>query len=286
MPELPEVETIRRDLEQYILNLRIKKVTAISSKVLRTSLKNLQKKLLNTHITAITRRGKLLIFSLHDEKHHLLIHLKMTGQLIYRTKKFLIAGGHSLGQRIGGLPDAYTRLILTFQNGAELFLNDMRLFAYAHIVDHPTLEKTLSAFGPEPLSSDFTKNYLEIILKKRQTSIKAILLNQTLIAGIGNIYADEVCFAAGIRPDRKASTIKKDGVARLHEAIITILPLAITKRGTTFNSYVDGTGKKGNFVSHLQVYCHGGKPCPRCGTTLQKKKVAGRGTVICPQCQK
>lgn len=287
MPELPEVETIRRSLEQHILDKKIVDLTLGKTKVIRAKEDVVKALLIGRSISSIDRVGKLLIFSLTTSDEYLLVHLKMTGQLIYIRKKFIVAGGHSQTKEIlSELPNKYTHLTITFSDKSQLFFNDMRLFGYLDIVDKETRDAVVSKFGPEPLAKNFTLPDFIARIKPRQTTIKAVLLNQSIIAGIGNIYADEICFASGIRPSRRASSLTDDDLKKLFEAARAILALAIRERGTTFNSYVDGAGKKGNFVRFLKVYGRGGKPCLTCQTPLRKAKVAGRGTVFCPQCQK
>jgi len=293
MPELPEVETIKNDLKQAILGKKITQVTVKDEKIVKNQSAEFVKILKGNRIEDLSRIGKLLIFKLGREELYLLIHLKMTGQLVFVAGDRIIAGGHqdqrsktSFFSEIEA-EGKHTRIIFEFSNGAKLFFNDLRRFGYAKIVNAEELKIVAGAYGPEPLSKVFTKEALGITLKGKKAPVKAILLNQGLIAGIGNIYADEALFAAKIRPDRKAESLTSEEVKRLAEAIKMILKKAIKFRGTTFSNYRDASGRKGNFSRLLKVYGKDGEICPCCRKTkLKKIKVAGRGTVVCENCQK
>lgn len=287
MPELPEVETIRRGLSDEIRGKKIARFEVLDRKVIAG--KEI-KQLVGEKITGIARRGKLLIFNLSSPDKFLLIHLKMTGQLLFRLKNL------PLGDPPQG--DKHTRAIFYFSRhkvgiptrasgeDSRLFFNDLRRFGYIKIVDKKELEKIIAEYGPEPLGKDFTLKYLSGILKKTGQSVKAALLDQKKIAGIGNIYADEACFCARVKPSRRASSLTRAEVVKLYGCIKKILALAIKYRGTTFSDYCDVAGAKGNFTKFLKVYDRAGEKCSRCGATLVKKKIAGRGSVFCPVCQK
>ena len=285
MPELPEVETIRRDLKRYVLGKKIKQVTATHPKVVGGNIAAFCRALRGQHFTQIDRVGKLLIFSLAPGQF-LLVHLKMTGQLIYQAGPLVIAGGHSQTDYPGVQPGPHTRVIITFADNSKLFFHDMRLFGFMKMVDEAGRNKAVSAFGIEPLTEHFTEEKFAAVFRGRKTSTKTVLLNQALIAGIGNIYADEICFAAGIRPSRRAARLRKADLAALYTATTQVIRRAIAERGTTFNNYVDGAGNKGNFLKFLAVYGRGGQPCRTCERPLIKKRIAGRGTVYCVYCQK
>jgi len=294
MPELPEVETIRRDLAEQIVNLPISAVNILSPKTARDSAAFLKASLINRKFTNISRRGKLLIFAISQssretlEKEFLLIHLKMTGQLIYLASKIVIAGGHSLATSVGDdLPNRQTRVWLEFKNGGKLFFNDLRRFGYLQIVSASQLKDIeQNNYGPEPLTPEFTLAALVKILKNRRTKIKALLLNQKLIAGLGNIYVDESLYSARLAPERLAGSLQLGEIKKLRLAINQIIRKALLYRGTTFNNYVDSRGRSGNFSPLLRVYGRAGKKCFNCGQMVKKKKLAGRGTHYCPNCQK
>jgi formamidopyrimidine-DNA glycosylase len=287
MPELPEVETIRRDLAARIINQPIAAVHLLASKTAQNPAAFFKKSLVGKKFLNISRRGKLLIFQI-TANSFLLIHLKMTGQLIYLDKKVKIAGGHSLKeQNLEKLPSKHTRAIIEFKNSGRLFFNDLRRFGYLKIVSALELEKILKLnYGPEPLTKEFTFTNFKNILTGRRLKIKVLLLNQKLIAGLGNIYVDESLFAARINPERIASRIKPAEIKKLYQAINQVIKRAIKYRGTTFNNYVDSRGEKGSFSSFLKVYGRAGEKCINCGRPIQKKKIAGRGTHYCASCQK
>ena len=284
MPELPEVETIKNDLRGKIIGQEITGIEIKKAKMVKPNQLVFQKEVIGQTIKKIERRGKLLIVSL--EKKFLLIHLKMTGQLIYVYQDKLIAGGHSLKNKEGNQPGKYSHIIFSLSNGAKLYFNDLRQFGYVKLVDKKERDNALKAFGVEPLSPDFTEKKWEELLNKQSGNIKAFLMNQKKIAGIGNIYADEICFSAKVKPQKKITDLKGTEKKRLFEEIKKILKKAILYRGTTFNDYRDGDGHKGNFKQFLQVYGREKKPCLRCKKGIIKKiRVASRGTRYCDHCQ-
>ncbi|MFH0818848.1 MAG: bifunctional DNA-formamidopyrimidine glycosylase/DNA-(apurinic or apyrimidinic site) lyase [Patescibacteria group bacterium] len=291
MPELPEVETIKQDLRKQILRKKIKSVLIRKPKLIKSNKKEFVKVLLNSKFQEIDRIGKLMIFKIVETRHgvslqsqFLLIHLKMTGQLIYQDKKNIIAGGHMNIK--DQLPGKQTHIIFEFQDGTKLFFNDQRQFGYMKVVDTKELEKVKEKFGIEPLTPSFTWQNFNKILQNRKTSIKAVILNQKLIAGLGNIYADEALFLAGIRPDKKVNFLLLPEKKKLFSVINPLFKKAIKYRGTTFNNYVDSKGEKGNFSRVLKVFHRDGQKCCRCGALIKKSRVAGRGTHYCPFCQK
>ncbi|MEI7620706.1 MAG: bifunctional DNA-formamidopyrimidine glycosylase/DNA-(apurinic or apyrimidinic site) lyase [Candidatus Falkowbacteria bacterium] len=292
MPELPEVETIKRDLVSRVLGKKINAVIVLAPKTVFPAPPKFKSLLTGQSFVGIDRIGKLLIFSLSDQKHFLLVHLKMTGQLIYSFHKELIAGGHSLkaeslvGYVGGELPNRSTRAYFTLSDQSQLFFNDQRRFGYLKIVESGDLDNIKLKYGIEPLTPGFTKlNFIKAI-GKREKNIKALLLDQSLISGLGNIYVDEALFAAGIRPSRRARSLSKAEIERLYSVIEVLIKKAIKYRGTTFNNYLDAQGKKGSFVSKLQVYGRNKQTCLKCGGIIEKVKIAGRGTHFCSHCQK
>lgn len=289
MPELPEVETIRRDLEKKIAGEKIKDIKILATKSVHNKSSDFLKVLVGNNFKHIERRGKLLMFALGatDKFSYLLVHLKMTGQLIYRHKKQLLAGGHSQTGMNTEVPNKFTRVIFTFGDGGQLFFNDLRRFGYLKLVSKEEKEKIVNNnFGIEPLTPDYTLEAFEKLFQKRQTNIKALLLNQKLISGIGNIYADEACFDAHIFPFRKVSSLNHEEIKKLYHTIEHVLKLSIKNRGTTFNNYVDSDGHTGSHINFLNVYGREGQKCKRCKSVIQKKKHAGRGTHYCLNCQK
>jgi formamidopyrimidine-DNA glycosylase len=293
MPELPEVETVRQDLLASALNVKINKIIVDNQKTVNGDQEEFIKILTRSFFVDILRRGKLLIFKLNKKDLYLLVHLKMTGQLIYLSKEQKISGGHSLSSHsfekaVGGeLPNKFTRVIISFASGSKLFFNDLRKFGYMKLVSKEELDSiTEKNYGPEPLGDDFIVSKFEIGLKNKRRNIKAVLLDQKFIAGLGNIYVDEVLFASGVRPSRLASSLTKAEIVKIYQEIRRILALAIKNRGTTFSNYVDSKGKKGNFSNMLKVYGRGKENCFKCYSAIIKTKIAGRGTHYCPNCQK
>ncbi len=289
MPELPEVETIRQDLRRKIIGCTIMGATLNSDKVAggQAARQKLARFLPGKKIAEVGRVGKLLIIEIGQSDYFLLVHLKMTGQLIYTQKGKTIGGGHSFTTLSTELPDKHTLVILSFENEGKLFFNDMRRFGYVKLVDRVAKEKVVEAFGIEPLTEGFTFEKFSALFKKRKTLLKALLLNQQVIAGIGNIYADEICHAAGILPTRRISTLTHAEIKKLFTTTEKIIKKAIEFRGTTFNNYVDSDGNKGNFSRLLKVYERSGEKCLTCRVdSIKKIKAAGRGTHFCTTCQK
>ncbi len=297
MPELPEVETIRRDLIKVLIDKKIVDVQVINKTPVKEGVENFKKNLLNKKIKSIERIGKLMMLDLSDG-NFLLVHLKMTGQLIYRHGHKIIEGGHNLPARpndhlVGrvfkenDLPTKYTWVMWKFNDGGQLYFNDMRKFGYLKIVDKKAKEKIVAKYGIEPLTKNFTLANFKKVLTKRKTSIKSVLLNQALIAGIGNIYADEVCFAAAIRPDSSVAKLSEVEIKKVFNVCESILKKAIAHKGTTFKDYVNAHGGKGNFSDYLQVYKRVGEKCLRCKKgIITSKKIGGRTSHYCPVCQK
>ncbi len=289
MPELPEVETIRRDLNKAIIGKTIKAVEIKTPKMLRPlTVNKIKQDLLGATITRADRRAKILILSL-DTKKHLLVHLKMTGQLIFQAAKTktLIVGGHPQKGGLESLPNKFTRAIFTFSDGSILYFNDLRKFGWLKTVSEAGLAEIKNAHGPEPLTNDFTLPYFETILHRfKNRPIKQLLLDQKLIAGLGNIYVDESLFRAKILPTRKSGLLKPAEVAALYAKIIEVLKLAIKKKGTSARNYRLVDGGVGGFVNYLNVYGRAGAACKVCGSKIKKIKLAGRGTHFCEKCQK
>ena len=253
MPELPEVETIRQDLKKVVLKKQIKDVIVKKPKLTRPDKTTLKKNLIGQKFTEIDRIGKLLIFSLDNDKH-LLVHLKMTGQLIFQDQDQLVAGGHNFPE-IDEMPNKYTHITIRFKDDSYLYYNDLRQFGYLQIATKKEVKKIKEAYGIEPLTKNFTfKNFSQIFSSKRTANLKSTLLNQKIVSGLGNIYVDEICHEAGIKPSRKANKLTKVELKRLFKITEKIIKKAIQYRGTTFKNYRDSSGKKGNFSQQLKVY--------------------------------
>jgi formamidopyrimidine-DNA glycosylase len=287
MPELPEVETVRIGLARLLPGKRVEKVEYDWPKGFPNTDADVDAHLVGAHIMTVNRRAKVLIIDL-DSEYSLVIHLKMTGQLVFRGKE-RFGAGHPNRSLVGELPDKSTRVTFVFDDGSKLFFNDQRKFGWVRLL--PTVEVPAIDFflkvGPEPLAENFTAKDLAERLKRRPNSgIKAALLDQTVIAGIGNIYADESLWAAKIHPLTKVSDLSDAEMHALYDGLTKILRLSIEKGGSTDRNYVDAEGKRGSYLTFANVFRREGKACPRCGTTIMKLRVAGRGTHVCPHCQK
>lgn len=273
MPELPEVETIRRTLESLVLDKTIKNVQVFWPKIIKNPPDVDQFILLlkGQTIHQMGRRGKLLIFYMDDLA--LVSHLRMEGKYgLYRKDESF---------------DKHTHVIFTFTDDTELRYRDVRKFGTMHIfpIGEEFNQRPLSQLGPEPFAKEFTLGYFEKALAKTTRMIKPALLDQTIVTGLGNIYVDEALFRAKIHPERLANSLSKTEVKRLRTEIIATLSEAVEKGGSTIRSYVNSQGEIGMFQLQLNVYGQEGKPCKRCNTEIQKMKVAGRGTHFCPKCQ-
>lgn len=291
MPELPEVETIRRGLSQFIMKKKLVGTTILCDK-----------SFIGTPVAGtvenIRRFGKALIIDL-DNGHSLMIHLRMTGQLIYdgTTSKTAtakstnqpetrFAAGHPSDNFTAKLPNQQTRVIFHFDSGT-LFFNDQRKFGFVKVLPTPEVENDpfIKKLAPEPWA--MTKDELYSRLQRHAGScIKATILDQTIICGLGNIYADESLFAAHIHPERKSGTISREEAAKLLLSARDVMDKSIASGGSTMATYVKADGTKGDYLElFAQVFHKEGQPCLRCGQKIIKIKVAGRGTHICPHCQ-
>lgn len=288
MPELPEVETVKRGLSRLLPGLTVTAVTSDNEKSFPNAPADVRHFLVGARVVDVQRRAKVLLIEL-SSKYSLVIHLKMTGQLVFRGSEVQFGAGHPSDSLVGELPDRSTRVTFTFGKGAHLYFNDQRKFGWVRLL--PTAEVPQIDFmkrvGPEPLAEHFRWQDLRERLKRRKnTSIKAALLDQSVIAGIGNIYADESLWGAKIHPSTLVRNVTDAKLRELHQSMRDILQLAIDKGGSTDHTYVDAEGRKGSYLSFANVFRRQGKPCPRCGTAIEKLRVAGRGTHVCPKCQK
>ena len=291
MPELPEVETIRRGLVQRVLKKKIRGVEIRAEKVVKNDPKEFIRTLTGNTFTKIDRRGKLLILHLRGVKRaekprFLLIHMKLTGQLIYQQGETLVAGGHYAPSLAHPLPHRHTRVIFEFADGSRLFFNDLRKFGVLKIVDRAARDLVLAAYGVEPLSREFTWERFQKALGRRQAPLKAVLRNQALIAGLGNIYVEEVAWHARVSPSRRVARLTETERKNLFRAIPKVLIEAIAWGGTTFRHFRNSQGKEGNYSDRLRAYGRSRKACRRCGGVMVRTTVAQRGTTYCPRCQK
>ena len=288
MPELPEVETVRRGLAELIPGKTVKAVYQLDSpKSFPNADADVHHFLVGARILYVKRRAKVLLIEL-DSKYSLVIHLKMTGQLVYRGQT-VFGAGHPNDSLIGVLPDRSTRVVIEFIDGSTLYFNDQRKFGWVKLM--PTLEVPnidfMKKVGPEPLEADFTaEQFAERFKRRARTNIKSALLDQTVIAGVGNIYADESLWGAKIDPHRLTGSLSDTDFAVLHEELRAVMNLAIEKGGSTDKNYVNAEGKRGGYMDFARVFRREGLKCPRCGNEISKIRWAGRGTHYCTNCQK
>ena len=318
MPELPEVETIRLGLARLIVGKTVQSTRNYDSpKSFPNSPAMVEQFLLGASVTDVRRRAKMLLIDL-SSGYTLMIHLKMTGQLVFvkegpaaplgsevnseralhplklaRSARTDVGesrwgGGHPTDSLLGKLPDKSSRQEIMFADGSVLFFNDQRKFGYVKL--EPTAEvpntKFMLRVGPEPLEDEFTGQVLfERLERRKNTTIKAAILDQSVLAGVGNIYADEALWAAKIHPSTLVKNVPKSKVYNLASAIKSVMNLSLEKGGSTDRNYIDAEGKKGSYLKFANVFRREDQPCNRCGTVLEKIRVAGRGTHICPTCQ-
>jgi formamidopyrimidine-DNA glycosylase len=287
MPELPEVETIKIGLARLLPGKVVKDVSHNWHKSFPNAPADVARFLVGAKITNVRRRAKVLIIEL-SSKYSLVIHLKMTGQLVFRGTE-VFGAGHPSKSLVGKLPDKSTRVVFDFSDGSKLFFNDQRKFGWIRLI--PTIEipqiDFMQTVGPEPLDDDFTVDkFIERLLTRKASPIKAVLLDQKVLAGVGNIYADESLYAAKIHPETPVEDVPRTKMVALYKDLRDILILSINRGGSTDRNYVNSEGKKGSYLSFAQVFRKEGQLCPRCGREIIKIRVAGRGTHICLYCQR
>lgn len=304
MPELPEVESLRKGLDKVLRGRTIRKVVVKNKKLVSGSgtirkednnkAKSFIQNLENKKIESVSRRAKnLIIHTDHDDV--VMIHLKMTGQLVHvdhnknKIKNEIITGGHPIEESYKQqLPHKHTHIIFELDRGT-LYYNDVRKFGYVlHYKSEDEINKQnhFKNIGLEPFDKNFTAEYLFNALQKKNKALKTVLLEQSAVTGCGNIYADEVCFASRIRPDRNCKSLNKKEVALIHKNIIQILSRAIELGGSSISDYLLADGSRGNFAREHKIYGRAGEKCARCKNILEKIVVSSRTTVLCPNCQK
>ena len=286
MPELPEVETVRSGLHKLIIGRVIKSAVSDNPKSFPNSATDVQEFLINAAVTNVRRRAKVLMIDL-STGYSLLIHLKMTGQLVFVGEK-RFGAGHPNDSLINKLPDKSTRVTLEFSDGTHLYFNDQRKFGWMRLL--PTVEipniDFMKKVGPEPLAANFTAaEFAERFKRRSGSNIKAAILDQSVIAGVGNIYADESLWGAKIHPQRLVKSISDKEFQALYDDVREVMNLAIAKGGSSNQTYINAEGQRGRYMDFARVFRREGQACPRCGTAIIKLRVAGRGTHICPHCQ-
>jgi formamidopyrimidine-DNA glycosylase len=287
VPELPEVETVRRGLSALIIGRTISHVDHDAPKSFPNAPSDVEQFLIGAKIIDIRRRAKVLMVDL-DSDYSLVIHLKMTGQLVYRGEQ-VFGAGHPTDSLVGELPDKSTRVTIVFADNTRLFFNDQRKFGWVKL--YPTIEipniDFMQRVGPEPLEPELTNNiFIERMRRRNNTTVKAAILDQTVIAGIGNIYADEGLWGAKIHPAKRVRDISDADLTVFLQELRYVLSLSIEKGGSTDRNYVNAEGKRGSYIDFARVFRREGKTCPRHpDVKIEKIKVAGRGTHVCPVCQ-
>ncbi|MDR2895355.1 MAG: DNA-formamidopyrimidine glycosylase [Propionibacteriaceae bacterium] len=287
MPELPEVETVRRGLQRLVVGRVISRVEVLTQKSFGVvPPADLTSDLLGAGVTQADRRGKVMILELSTGAA-LVAHLKMTGQLVFVDHDHRWGAGHPNDSLVDALPDRSTRVIISFDDGAHLYFNDQRKFGWLHLMPGSAVAAIplIASMGPEPLEGDPAPEFLRRMRRHPSLKIKAAILNQAVLAGVGNIYADEALWAAKIHPRTLVSRLSDQELALLLESAQAVMRTSIDYGGSTDRNYVDAEGKRGNYLSFAHVFRREGQPCPRCGAIIEKIRVVGRGTHICPNCQ-
>ncbi len=297
MPELPEVENLRRGLERSVVGQKIKKVIVHKPKLVsgKGTIRSANKKKVQEFIVGLTgetfisieRRAKNLLFKLSGDKL-ILAHLKMSGQFAYEpTKGKKIMGGHPIELSENSLPNKHSHIIFEL-TGGTLYYNDIRMFGYAlYFPSSSKFEKEnhFGEYGAEPFSAEFSLSYFSKALKNKKSKIKSVLMGQDIVTGVGNIYADESLFEARISPVRSADSLTKEEIKKLHKAIVRIMKKATEVGGSSVATYRLIDKSKGNYAREHKVYGKSGKMCTRCGKPLKTIQIQSRTTVFCPNCQ-
>jgi len=292
MPELPEVETIKNDLEKLIIGKTILDVRSEYPDIVKMDFKDFKKKVVGSKITSVSRRAKNLIIELKKKaqpENYLLIHFKMSGHLMVTEADKEVKNGTWL-TKVGPLSDPqnqFVRIQFFLDDGSQIAFLDLRRFGYIKwIADSKKLTAILDDYGPEPLEKKFTTKIFKEILKNKKGPIKKVITDQKNIAGIGNIYADEILFDSKIHPLKKANELSDEEVSNIFASIQKILKLALKSRGTSTSDYRDASGKKGKYGDILKVYRRTGESClDGCSGIVKRISLGGRGTHFCPNCQ-
>lgn len=291
MPELPEVETIARGLDEAVVG---KTITSV--KVLRErSFNGKANELVGKSFKRVGRVAKLLVFELKGVKKVVLVHLKMTGQLVFidsrlhgnDNKEIRVTGGHPTSDWINELPSKHTRVIISFKDGSKLFFNDMRAFGWMRLVSIDSWKTLKKTMPPDVVDKEFTLYLFKEAISSSRRAVKLILLDQKKMGGVGNIYANDALFLAKIDPKKSGIEMSVKELGRLHEAVVQVVKEGVKYGGTTLGDgvYVDASGVDGNYQKRFLVYSKDGEKCKNCGKKIEKYKLGGRGTYWCPNCQ-
>lgn len=281
MPELPEVETIVRELDRVLPG---KKIAGVEVRRAKSFLGD-KNEIIGKAIDKVERRSKMTVIGFDNYSKKLGIHLKMTGQLIYLSGSHRVVGGHPTPDWVNGLPSNATRVIIDFSDGSKLFFNDLRVFGWLKLFSEADWEKLVGKLPPDVTNNKFSPTYFKSILEKSGRPIKIILMDQDKIGGVGNIYANDALYLARIDPRRKAKELSTPQVEGLYKAVKKVINLGIKYGGASVDKYVDAAGLGGKYQDHFLVYGRNGQKCKRDGEVIRKIKLGGRGTYYCPGCQ-
>ena len=280
MPELPEVETIRRQLGEVLVGKEIEAIEVLRSK----SFEGNTKELVGKVIKGVSRKAKIMVVSFGEWEKCLMIHLKMTGQLIFWGKSRKIVGGHPTLDWVNELPSSHTRVVITFAGGDKLYFNDMRVFGWIRLVTNKFAQTVFENLPPDVTDAKFSERYLREKLKSTK-AVKLIIMDQEKIGGIGNIYANDALFLAGVRPNRPGKSLTKVETGKLYKAVRRVINLGIKLGGPSASNYFDINGMGGSYQDHFLVYKRDGEKCEECGNMIKKMRLGGRGTFYCEVCQ-
>lgn len=288
MPELPEVEIVARQLDERIRGRVIDRVEVLNKKSFQGDAKDL----CGRKIARVFRRAKMVVLEFDGWEMVLLVHLKMTGQLVWRLKSWNVnhlkrgvVGGHPARDWVGELPNKHTRVIFNLVDGSRLFFNDMRIFGWVRVLSGDDWRKIENELPPDVVDESFSLGYLMRVLSKSARLVKLVIMDSAKIGGVGNIYANDALNLAKICPRRRANSLTKKEVGLLHAAIKEVMRRGIRYGGATYSDFRDTQGLGGKYQDHFLVYNREGGVCPNCGGEIVKTKIGGRGTYYCPKCQ-
>jgi len=281
MPELPEVETIRRQLNEVLLGKKIKEIEVLREKSFGGDFR----KMIGWQVESVGRKAKVIEVYFKQQKEMMIVHLKMTGQLVYVDGNKRVVGGHPTVDWVKELPSKHTRVIVNFVDGSKLFFNDMRVFGWMRLVDTEKYEKEMRKTAPDVTEKEFSLEYLTSVLKRSGRAVKLVLMDQDKIGGVGNIYANDALYLTKVRPDRKSNSLSAIETKKLLVAVREVINRGIKYGGASAANYVDTKGLGGTYQDHFLVYRKDGQKCHNCGSKIEKMKIGGRGTYFCSKCQ-
>lgn len=281
MPELPEVETIKIKLKKLVIGKTIEQISVLRSKSFQGDTTFVEQ----SKVIDLTRRAKLIRFHLSNG-YNFLVHLKMTGQLIFTDGDKRVGGGHPTADWVNSLPSKHTRIIFDLSDGAKLFFNDMRVFGWVKVMTNQEIEDEYKKYGKDIIDVSFTAKNLYDHFQRRSITVKQAIMMNSIVAGVGNIYACDALNLAKIDPKRKANSLDENEVLELLKASRAVIQRGIEMGGATIDDYVDVDGFSGKYQDVILAYGRVDQPCYNCGDKIVKTKIGGRGTYYCKTCQK